>query len=103
MPIPAEPITTAPFSTIEVRMVPENVTNVGRSPQVAQATQMEERLVVVRHGETLEGVLRGAGVAMDQINGLSPPSALARGQAAVAEGARLKLALRRSRWLRHQR
>jgi len=40
---PAEPITTAPFSTIEVRMVPENVSNAVRSPQVSQATQMEER------------------------------------------------------------
>jgi len=51
-------------------MVPENVTNVGRSPQVSPATQMEERLVVVRHGETLESVLRGAGVARDQITGI---------------------------------
>ena len=88
---PAEPITTAPFSTIEVRMVPENVSNAVRSPQVSQATQMEERLVVVRHGETLEGVLHDAGVARDQINGIIAAFGLRPGQAAVAEGARLKL------------
>jgi murein DD-endopeptidase MepM/ murein hydrolase activator NlpD len=88
---PGEPITTAPFSSIEVRMVPENVTNVGRSRPVSQATQMEERLVVVRHGETLESVLRGAGVAMDRINGIIAAFALKPGQTPVAEGARLKL------------
>ena len=88
---PAEPVTTAPFSTIEVRMVPENVSNAMRSPQVSRATQMEERLVVVRHGETLEGVLRGAGVAKDQINGIVAAFGVAPGRAAVAEGARLKL------------
>ncbi|MDQ6702578.1 MAG: M23 family metallopeptidase [Pseudomonadota bacterium] len=88
---PAESITTAPFSTIEVRMVPENVTNAGRSPQVVQPTQMEERLVVVRHGETIESVLRGAGLTKDQVNGIVGAFGIARGEAAVAEGARLKL------------
>ncbi|MGH6838148.1 MAG: M23 family metallopeptidase [Methylocella sp.] len=88
---PASPITTAPFSTIEVRMVPENVTYFGRSPQALQPTQMEERLVVVRHGETLEGVLRGAGLAKDQVAGIVGAFGVARGEAAVVEGARLKL------------
>ncbi|MGH6868814.1 MAG: M23 family peptidase, partial [Methylocella sp.] len=88
---PASPITTAPFSTIEVRMVPENVTNVGRSPPVVQPTQMEERLVVVRHGETIEGVLRRAGLTKDQVTRIVAAFAVPRGEAAVAEGARLKL------------
>lgn len=88
---PAEPVTAAPFSTIEVRMVPENVTNVGRSPQISETTQMEERLIVVRHGETLESVLRGAGVARDQINKTIAAFGVPLGHAAVAEGARLKL------------
>jgi murein DD-endopeptidase MepM/ murein hydrolase activator NlpD len=88
---PASPITTAPFSTIEVRMVPENVTNVGRSPHIVQPTQMEERLIVVRHGETIEGVLRGAGLTKDQVISIVGAFGVARGEAAVAEGARLKL------------
>jgi murein DD-endopeptidase MepM/ murein hydrolase activator NlpD len=86
-----EPITTAPFSTIEVRMVPENVSNVPRSPQVLQPTQMEERLVVVRHGETIEDVLRGVGLTKDQIGSVAAAFNVQRGEAAVAEGRRLKL------------
>jgi murein DD-endopeptidase MepM/ murein hydrolase activator NlpD len=88
---PGEPITTAPFSTIEVRMVPENVSNIGRSPHISEATQMEERLVVVRHGETLESMLRAAGVSTDQIRGIIAAFGAPSGRAVVAEGARLKL------------
>jgi murein DD-endopeptidase MepM/ murein hydrolase activator NlpD len=88
---PSEQITTAPFSTIEVRMVPENVTSVGRSPQAAQVTQMEERLVVVRRGETIENVLRAAGLTKEQVNDVISAFGVTRGDAAVAEGARLKL------------
>ena len=58
---PADPI-NAPFSSIEVRMVPENVTNVPRTTPPHQVSQMDERLVVIRHGETLEDVLRTASV-----------------------------------------
>jgi len=46
---------------------------------------------VVRHGETLESVLRGAGVARDQITGIFAAFGIPLGHAAVAEGARLKL------------
>ena len=88
---PGEPISTAPFSTIEVRMVPENVSNIGRTPRVSEATQMEERLVVIRHGETLESVLRSAGVSNDQIKGIIAAFGTPSGRAVVAEGARLKL------------
>jgi murein DD-endopeptidase MepM/ murein hydrolase activator NlpD len=88
---PAEPITGAPFSSIEVRMVPENVTDVGRSPQGSQVTQIEERLVVLHHGDTLESVLRAAGVTRDQINGILAAFGAKPGHAPVAEGARLKL------------
>ena len=88
---PSEQITAAPFSTIEVRMVPENVTTAGRTPQEAQATQMEERLTVVRHGETIESVLRNAGLTKDQAARVISAFGTARGDAAVPEGARLKL------------
>jgi murein DD-endopeptidase MepM/ murein hydrolase activator NlpD len=88
---PAGSAPAAPFSAIEVRMVPENVTNVARSPQAPQPTQMEERLVVVRHGETLEDILAAAGVPKDRINAIVAAFALKRGEAAVAEGRRIKL------------
>ncbi len=88
---PAEAVTTTPFSSIEVRMVPENVTNVERSAQAPQPTQMEERLVVVRHGETLDDVLASAGAAKDQIGAVIAAFGLKRGEAAVTEGRRVKL------------
>ncbi len=56
---------SAPFSSIEVRMVPENVTV---APRVtAQPTQMEEKLAVVRRGETLPDVLAANGVPKARI------------------------------------
>ncbi len=87
---PNDPITTAPFTQIEVRMVPENVTVVPRSPAV-QPTQMEERLVVIHHGETLEEVLRAAGVSDESIANIVTAFAPKRGEPAVAEGRRVKL------------
>lgn len=90
---PSEPVTvtTAPFSGIEVRMVPENVTTVGRSQQASEATQMEERLVVVRHGDTLESILRAAGLTREDAASVVGAFGVARSEAPVAEGARLKL------------
>ncbi|MCI0465826.1 MAG: M23 family metallopeptidase [Beijerinckiaceae bacterium] len=88
---PSEQISTAPFSSIEVRMVPENVTSVGRSQQAAQPTQMEERLVVIRHGDTVESVLRAAGLAREEVLRVIAAFGIARGDAFVAEGAQLKL------------
>ncbi|WP_425338937.1 M23 family metallopeptidase [Methylocapsa acidiphila] len=88
---PSDPVVTTPFSSIEVRMVPENVTNVERSAQAPQPTQMEERLIVIRHGETLEEALAAAGVAKDRIGAVIAAFGLKRGEAAVAEGRRVKL------------
>ena len=81
----------APFSSIEVRMVPENVTLLPKAglPQRTQAPM--ERLVVVRRGETLEDVLRNAGVAKEQIRPAVAAFGVKRGEAPVSEGRRLKL------------
>ncbi len=86
---PNDPIST-PFSQIEVRMVPENVTVVPRDPGV-QPTEMQERLVVLRHGDTLESVLQAAGVAPESIASIVTALAAKRGEPAVPEGRRLKL------------
>ncbi|HTV33390.1 MAG TPA: M23 family metallopeptidase [Methylocella sp.] len=88
---PTEPITTAPFSTIEVRMVPENVSSIPRAAQLSQITQMDEQLVVVRHGETLESVLRNAGLGREEIGRVLAAFRVTPGQTPVPEGARLKL------------
>jgi murein DD-endopeptidase MepM/ murein hydrolase activator NlpD len=78
----------APFSSIEVRMVPENVTDVPRSPPSLQG-QNDERLLLVRKGETIDDVLRGAGVMREQI----PRIVAALGPAArgLTEGQKIKV------------
>ena len=79
---------SAPFSSIEVRMVPENVTI---TPRVtAQPTQMEEKLAVARHGETLADVLMANGVPRTRVAGVI---AAYKGRRAepVREGQRVKL------------
>ncbi|ACK52191.1 Peptidase M23 [Methylocella silvestris BL2] len=88
---PAEQIKTTPFSAIEVRMVPENVTNVARAPQPAKPAQTEERLVVVRHGETLDDVLRAAGLSRDKAALVIAAFKLKAGESAAPEGRRIKL------------
>ncbi len=57
----------SPFSTIEVRMVPENVTLAPRSapPPSDAARSANERLVVVRHDQSLGDVLANAQVDAD--------------------------------------
>jgi murein DD-endopeptidase MepM/ murein hydrolase activator NlpD len=89
---PNEMLTSSPFSSIEVRMVPENVSIIPRTDEVApQTTQMEERLVVVKHGETLDDILRAAKVPADQIAKIIAAFNGKRGESLVTEGSRLKL------------
>lgn len=78
---------TAPFSSIEVRMVPENVTIAPRD--TPQPTQMEEKLAVVRHGEELADILAANGVPKARIAAVV---AAYRGKRdPVREGQRVKL------------
>lgn len=88
---PSDPIISAPFSSIEVRMVPENVTVEHRTTPPHAVTQMDERLVVIRHGETLEHVLQAADVPEETIAAVIDALAPEHGVPAVAEGRRLKL------------
>ncbi len=88
---PADQIRTTPFSAIEVRMVPENVSNIERSAQSPQAHDADERLVVVRHGEGLEDVLRNAGVSRPKIAAVVAAFGLKPGESVAPEGRRVKL------------
>jgi murein DD-endopeptidase MepM/ murein hydrolase activator NlpD len=78
---------TAPFSSIEVRMVPENVTIAPRD--TPQPTQMEEKLAVVRHGEGLEDILSDNGVPKARIAAVA--AAYKGRREPVREGQRVKL------------
>jgi murein DD-endopeptidase MepM/ murein hydrolase activator NlpD len=88
---PGDQIKTTPFSSIEVRMVPENVSNIPRSPQSPQGRQTEERLVVVRKGERLDDILRIAGLSRPKIAAAIAAFGLKQGETPAAEGRRVKL------------
>jgi murein DD-endopeptidase MepM/ murein hydrolase activator NlpD len=84
------PSVTAPFSSIEVRMVPENVTVAPRSAD-PRPTQMDEKLVVLRHGETLSDALRANGVPREKIAAVAEAFGSRRADAAAREGHKIKL------------
>jgi len=77
-----------PFSGIEVRMVAENVTVAPRD--TPQPTQMEEKLIVVKRGQTLADVLNGAGVPPARAAAVVAGFRSKRGEP-VREGQRVKL------------
>jgi murein DD-endopeptidase MepM/ murein hydrolase activator NlpD len=88
---PADGVTRSPFSSIEVRMVPENVTNIPRYSPPAGATHMDERLAIMRHGESFENLLISAGVAREAVPAIVSAFEVKSGQPAVVEGRRIKL------------
>lgn len=79
-----------PFSSIEVHMVAENVTSVSRS-DAPRDRDASERLVVFRHGDNLDDVLRANGATRDQIRSIDAAFAPRHGEAPVAEGRRIRL------------
>ncbi|KAA2234652.1 M23 family metallopeptidase [Salinarimonas soli] len=58
----------APFSSIEVRVVPENVTDLAKAD--ARLSGVEERGAAMRRGETFDAVLAANGATPDQIRGI---------------------------------
>ena len=83
-------IAAAPFSSIEVRMVAENVTEQPRSPE---GRRDEERLIVVRRNDTLEDILRSNKATPVQIRAIMSALDIKRGQAPATEGQRIRLLL----------
>lgn len=53
------------FRTIDVRVVPENVSTLDKGVPAASATAFTERSLTIRRGDTLEGVLAANGAAPD--------------------------------------
>jgi murein DD-endopeptidase MepM/ murein hydrolase activator NlpD len=84
---------SAPFSSIEVRMVPENVTLIPKAPTLGQATQFDQRLAVIRRGETLEDVLRANAATREEARAIVAALKPRRGEEEIGEGAKLKLIL----------
>ena len=80
----------APFSSIEVRMVPENVTNM---PMTRPETRSDsrERLVQMRRGESFEDVLKNNGVAKEALPAIVSAFGLKKGESPAAEGQKIIL------------
>ncbi len=79
---------SAPFASIEVRMIPENVTNVAKSTNPDDATP-SEKVVQLRHGETFEELLRANGAGADAISAILAAFGAKKGNSPVAEGQKI--------------
>ncbi len=84
-------VVDAPFSTIEVRVVPENVTDLAKIEQKAMPPLIEERDVVLRKGETLETVLRSYGGTPEQIAAITSALSARIKVEGMTEGQRLRI------------
>ncbi len=82
-----------PFNSIEVRVVPENVTNLSKADLRVPNPLIEERDVTLKRGETLEMVLRSLGATPDQIRSISAALGTAVKIATLPEGQRMRILL----------
>jgi murein DD-endopeptidase MepM/ murein hydrolase activator NlpD len=81
---------SAPFASIEVRMIPENVTNVAKSAG-SDDLSPTEKLVQLRHGETFEDALKSNGATPEDAAAILAAFGLRRGQSPVGEGQKILL------------
>jgi murein DD-endopeptidase MepM/ murein hydrolase activator NlpD len=83
-------VSTTPFSGLDVRMVPENVTIIPKAEVIDTSPANDEKIVHVKKGEALEQLLRAQSVPLPLAK--SAVQALNAGRERVAqEGQRLKL------------
>jgi murein DD-endopeptidase MepM/ murein hydrolase activator NlpD len=85
------PSTDSRFQGLDVRIVPENVTQVAKTPILATREPLvDERTVVIKRGESFEGVMRVNGATPDQTRSVA--AALAkRGTSSIPEGQVLQI------------
>ena len=80
---------STPFASIEVRMIPENVTNVVKvNPDDASPN---EKLVQLRHGESFEDVLKANGASPQAILAILVAFGVKHGESPVGEGQKILL------------
>lgn len=80
----------APFASIEVRMIPENVTNAPKAVGSDDASP-SEKLVQLRHGESFEDVLKANGATSDAVSAILAAFGVRRGESPVGEGQKIIL------------
>jgi murein DD-endopeptidase MepM/ murein hydrolase activator NlpD len=81
---------TAPFASIEVRMIPENVTNAVKSASPDDASP-SEKLVQMRHGESFEDVLKANGASPEGVLAVLTAFGVKHGESPVSEGQKIIL------------
>jgi murein DD-endopeptidase MepM/ murein hydrolase activator NlpD len=79
---------SAPFASIEVRMIPENVTNVAKLSAPDDASP-SEKLVQLRHGESFEDVLKANGATPNEATAILAAFGLKHGESPVSEGQKI--------------
>ncbi len=78
---------STPFASIEVRMIPENVSNVVKaSPDDASPN---EKLVQMRHGESFEDVLKANGASPEAAQAILAAFGVKHGESPVGEGQKI--------------
>ena len=78
---------STPFASIEVRMIPENVSNVVKaSPDDASPN---EKLVQIRHGENFEDVLKANGASPEAAQAILAAFGVKHGKSPVGEGQKI--------------
>ncbi len=88
------PTIASPFSSIEVKMVAENVTVIPKfAPPENKENDGDEKLVVVKRNERLDQVLAAQGATPAQVKSIVSALSGRRGQSAVQEGQKLKILL----------
>ena len=80
-----------PFSSIDVRVVPENVVTIAKLDDRAPRPSGAERVIVVKHGDSFEQILRNNGATSDQIKQIQAILAPKTRDYSVAVGQRLRL------------
>jgi murein DD-endopeptidase MepM/ murein hydrolase activator NlpD len=78
-----------PFASIEVRMIPENVTNAVKA-NLDEASP-SEKLVQMRHGESFEDVLKANGASPEDAAAILAAFGLKHGESPVGEGQKIIL------------
>ncbi len=82
----------AAFRSIEVRVMPENVSNFDKTPPGANTLGARETTVVVRRGDSPEGMLQANGAGPDEVRAIM--AALGRDKpVAITEGMQVRLLL----------
>ncbi len=81
---------SAPFASIEVRMIPENVTNMVKATMPDDASP-NEKLVQLRHGESFEDVLKANGASPEAVLAILTALGVKHGESPVSEGQKIIL------------